>query len=238
MTNKAMVLAAGLGKRMRPLTDMMPKPLVPVAGRKLVDHTLDWLHASGVREAVVNTHYKADMLEAHLATRAQPVISISREAQLLETGGGIFYALPLLGAEPFVVVNSDSICVDTHTPALESLRAKWDDAALDALLLVYPVERAIGYDGVGDFFFEAGGTLRRRAKHPSAPYVFTGVQLLHPRMFATAPAGAFSMNLLYDRNIGNDGTLARIGAVVHDGAWLHVGDPDGLKKAEAFFAAR
>jgi len=231
---RAMVLAAGLGTRMRPLTDHMPKPLIEVAGRTLLDRALDWLQAGGVAEVVVNSHYKAEMLEAHLAGRSAPKITVSREDVVLETGGGIKKALPLLGAAPFVSVNADTICIDGKISALARLREAWDEEAMDALLLVQPVEKAVGYDEAGDFFVEADGTVRRRLQAARAPFVFTGVQMIHPRLFAGAPDGPFSMNLLYNRGMGGDGTLPRIRALVHDGAWLHVGDPKGLAAAEAY----
>lgn len=233
---KAMVLAAGFGKRMRPLTDHLPKPLIPVGGIALIDRALDWLANAGVQEAVVNSYYKAALLEAHLATRKTPKIRMSREETILETGGGICNALPMLGDAPFFSVNGDVICLDGETPALKRLWAHWDDAAMDALLLVQPVEKTVGYDGPGDFFLEAG-KLRRRAEAEAAPFVFTGVQLLHPRLFDTAPGGAFSMNVLYNRDMSCDGTLHRVAALVHDGRWLHVGDPEGLRQAEAALLA-
>jgi MurNAc alpha-1-phosphate uridylyltransferase len=227
---RAMVLAAGLGTRMRPLTDDKPKPLLAVDGQTLLDRALDWLAASGVTDAVVNSFYKGEQIAAHLASRATPRIRISPEDVLLETGGGITKALPLLGDAPFISVNGDVICLDGATPALRRMADAWDDG-IDALLLVHPVEKAVGYAGRGDFFVE-DDVVRRRQDLPSAPYVFTGVQMVHPRLFAGAPEGAFSMNLLYNKNMREDGTLVRIRAVIHDGDWLHVGDPAGLKQAE------
>lgn len=232
----AMVLGAGLGKRMRPLTEHMPKPLVPVAGIPLIDRVLDWLQAAGITRTVVNGHYMADMLEAHLALRHTPAISFSREALLLETGGGIRNALPLLGDAPFFSANSDTLCVDGPRPALHRLAQAWDDSRMDALLLLHPIGQAVGYEGKGDFFADGKGNLRRRGDAAQAPFVFTGVQLLHPRLFAQAPQGAFSMNLLYDRDRPADGTLYRVAGLVHDGSWLHVGDPEGLAKAERWLA--
>ena len=234
MITKAMVLAAGLGKRMRPLTDTLPKPLVSVAGRPLIDHVLDWLGASGVSDAVVNTHYKAEMLESHLAARRKPVVHISREETLLETGGGIKKALPLIGGQPFFTANSDALTIDGPTPALRRLAAHWSDGDMDALLLVHRTEDAIGYEGPGDFFLGQDGTLSRRQGEGRAPYVYTGVQVLHPRLFEGAPEGPFSLNILYNRAMEQG---ARVRALPHDGYWLHVGDPDGLKKAETFLAA-
>ncbi len=229
-------MAAGLGLRMRPLTETMPKPMVRVAGQAMIDRALDWLAASGVTEAVVNTHYKAEMMEAHLAGRTRPQVHISREELLLETGGGIKKALPLLGNEPFFSLNSDAICLDGKTPALWRLRDAWRDGEMDALLLVQPVAKAVGYDGKGDFTVDEAGHIRRRGADASAPYVFTGVQIMHPRLFEGSPDGAFSLNVLYNRAMDNDGRLARVRALVHDGEWLHIGDPAGLAEAERFFS--
>ncbi|MDE3060475.1 MAG: nucleotidyltransferase family protein [Pseudomonadota bacterium] len=231
---KAMVLAAGLGTRMRPLTEHLPKPLIQVAGVPLIDRALDWLTAAGIEEAVVNSHHHAEKLEAHLAARQSPRILLSPETEVLETGGGIFHALPLLG-DLFFVVNSDVICIDGPSPALHRLLAAWDDSAMDALLLVHPVEQAVGYHEQGDFFVE-NGHIRRRLDHPRAPFVFTGVQLMHRRLFRHAPGGKFSLNVLYNHGMQSNGTLPRIRALAHDGAWLHVGDPQGLREAEAWLA--
>ena len=234
---KAMTLAAGLGTRMRPLTDHVPKPMIPVAGVTLIDRVLNWFSAAGVNDVVVNSFYKAELLEAHLETRSStkphaPYIKTIREEILLETGGGIKNAMPFLGTNPFFSANSDTICVDGKKPALHRLLEAWNDEQMDALLLVHPVEIAIGYDGRGDFFVDGNGVIRRRQNEPSAPYVFTGVQLLHPRLFDGSPDGVFSMNVLYNRGIASDGTLSRVHALVHDGHWLHVGDPEGIAKAE------
>ena len=236
--NKAMVLAAGLGTRMRPLTDHLPKPLIEVAGTALVDYALNWLEASAIDEVVVNSHYKFELLEAHLAKRTHPAIHISREEPLLETGGGIKKALSLLGEEPFFSLNSDTICVDGPTPALARMIAEWDDKNIDALLLVHPVSEAIGYQGNGDFFLHADGSLRRRQNEEKAPFVFTGVQLVHPRLFIDSPDGAFSMNVLYNRGMGSDGALRRIKGLVHDGSWLHIGTPQERETAEGWFLKR
>jgi MurNAc alpha-1-phosphate uridylyltransferase len=230
-----MVMAAGLGLRMRAVSDL-PKPLVQVAGKALIDHTLDWLVAAGVTEAVINTHYRADVLEAHLAQRAQPKIHISHEPVLLETGGGITKALPLLGQGAFFSANSDTICIDGSKPALHRLMEHWDDDALDAVLLLHPVERAIGFQGRGDFFLENDGQLKRRGDNNAAPYVFCGIQMLHARLFADVPQGAFSLNLLYDRAMQH-GKTPRIRGVVHDGEWLHVGDAEGVRQAQEFLNA-
>jgi MurNAc alpha-1-phosphate uridylyltransferase len=233
LPKKAMLLCAGLGTRMKPLTDNMPKPLIPVADITLVDRALDWFSNAGVEEVVVNTHYKAAMLEAHVAKRSHPRVQVSYEDIVLETGGGIKKALPFFGETPFFSANSDVVCLDGNTPALHRLWQAWDDANMDALLLLHPVQAAVGYDGKGDFFLE-NGKLRRRLNQPTAPLVFTGTQILHPRLFKTAPDGPFSLNVLYNRVMENDGTLGRVSAIIHDGDWLHVGDPQGLAKAEAF----
>lgn len=233
-----MVLCAGLGMRMRPLTDNCPKPLLEVAGRSLLDRTLDWYKAAGIRDVVINTHYLAPMVEAHVAKRRAPRVHLSHEPQLLETGGGIRKALPLLGDEPFFCANGDAICLDEPgTSTLGRMQQAWDGGIMDALLLIVPKTQATGFDGPGDFFFDTG-KLRRRQQSAEAPYIFTGIQLLHPRLFAGSPEGPFSMNLLYDRHRKPDGALGRIGALVHDGPWLHVGDPQGLQQAEAFLRRR
>lgn len=234
--DKAMVLAAGLGLRMRPLTEHLPKPLVPVAGTTLIDRALDWVASAGVKEAVVNTHYLAPKLEAHLAHRSAPKIHISYEEIVLETGGGIKKALPFLGDKPFFSLNSDVICLDGPSSALQRLSQCWNDNSMDALLLVQPVEKATGYEGAGDFFVEQHGAIRRRGKEASAPFVFTGIQLIHPRLFQGAPEGPFSLNVLYNRGITNNNTLKRVYALPHDGEWLHIGDPRGLEQAEAFLS--
>lgn len=223
----AMVMAAGFGTRMRPITDKLPKPLVKVLGKPLIDYSLDFLANSGVGKAVVNSYYLADLLEGHLRSRIiAPQIIISRENEILETGGGIKNALPLLGKEPFFVVNSDVICIDGEIPALQRLAQAWDAKEMDALLLLHRVEDAVGYDGKGDFFVDKNGKLRRRAENETALYVFTGVQLISPRLFADSPDGKFSLNVLYNKD------LMRVGAIVHDGGWLHIGSQSELEKAE------
>lgn len=222
-----MVLAAGLGLRLRPITDTRPKPLVSVAGRTMLDRVLDHMTAAGVTDVVVNCHYLADMIEAHLARHRSPRIAISREDDLLDTGGGVVKALPLLGAGPFHVANADVIWTDGADRALGRLAAAWRDDDMDALLLLQPAATAVGYDGRGDFQRDDAGRLRRRDSDGAAPHVFTGVQILHPRLFDGAPAGAFSLNLLYDR-ANNAG---RLFGLVHDGAWYHVGTPAALDQA-------
>lgn len=225
----AMIMAAGFGTRMRPLTEHLPKPLVRVAGKPLIDYSLDFLANSGVEKVIINSHYLAEMLEEHLAKRTNaPQIIISRENEVLETGGGVLNALPLLGDEPFFVVNSDVICIDGKAPTLKSLWQHWNDQTMDALLLLQEVKNAVGYYGFGDFSLNDDGILQRRGEGEIAPLVFTGIQILHPRLFAGAKSGKFSTNVLYNKN------LSRVGAMVHDGNWLHIGDMQGIKQAESF----
>lgn len=227
----AMVLAAGLGMRMRPITEHTPKPLVMVAGRTMLDRALDHLAAVGTTDLVVNTHWLAGCIEAHLAGRA--TITLSHEETLLETGGGVTKALPHLGAAPFYVVNSDIIWTDGATPALKRLAEFWDDGRMDALLLMQPTATAMGYDGDGDFFLDANGLPRRRRDREVAPLLFSGVQILSPRLFRDAPSGKFSLNVLYDRAL-EDG---RLFGIVHDGRWYHVGTPDALPEVESALKA-
>ncbi len=228
MYTKGIILAAGLGTRMRPLTERIPKPLIEVAGKPLIDWAIDIAATAKLTSLVVNTSYKAEMIEEHMAYHNTPTIIISREPSPLETGGGIANALPLLGEQPFFSMNSDTICIPGSKNPLLRLADAWDDTRMDALLLLHPIDLAIGYSGKGDFFIETDGFVKRRNEAERAPYVFTGVQLIHPRLFDEAPEGIFSMNVLYNRD------LSRIHAIVHDGDWLHVGDVPGLAKAEAF----
>lgn len=224
--HRAMVLAAGLGLRMRPITVHTPKPLVEVAGRTMLDRALDHLAAGGVTELVVNTHWLADRIAGHLSGR--PGITLSHEDVLLETGGGVAKALPHLGAAPFYVVNSDIIWTDGATRALKRLADAWDDDRMDALLLLQPTATAMGYDGAGDFFLDTTGVPRRRRDREVAPLLFSGVQILSPRLFHDAPAGKFSLNVLYDRALD----ASRLFAIVHDGRWYHVGTPEALPEVE------
>lgn len=227
----AMVMAAGLGKRMRPLTATRPKPLVPVAGRTLLDRTLDHLRAAGIGRAVVNVHYLADAIEAHLQARDQGLeilISDERE-QLLETGGGVAKALPMIDRDTFFVVNSDNLWVDGAVDTLKLVASRWDDAAMDALLLLVPFARAMCHSGQGDFHMDAAGRLRRRAHARVAPFVFTGIQLVSRRLIAEPPDGAFSTNVFWDRAI----EAGRLYGVVHPGLWFDVGTPQAVKRTEA-----
>ena len=230
----AMVMAAGLGKRMRPLTAARPKPLVEVAGATLIDHVLERLAAAGVTRAVVNVHYFADALEAHLERHdhgLEIVISDER-TKLLETGGGIVKALPLIDADPFIQVNSDNFWVNGPVDALDLLAQRWDDATMDALLLLVPLARANCHSGKGDFHMEAGGKIARRRVGRVAPFVWTGVQMLSKRLIAEPPADAFSTNVFWDRAIA----AARCYGVVHQGLWFDVGSPPAIARTEAILA--
>jgi MurNAc alpha-1-phosphate uridylyltransferase len=228
---KAMVLAAGLGLRMRPLTEKIPKPLVKLDGRTLVDHALDRLEEAGVADAVVNAHYLAPLLVRHLAERARPRIAISEEKELLETGGGVRLALPRLG-DAFFVVNSDVVWLNGRRSALARLRDAFDPGTTDALLLLQRTTAAVGYDGVGDYFLDQLGVPRRRHKEQVAPYVFSGVQILSRALFDGVTETRFSLTRLYDRAE----EAGRLRAIVHDGLWFHIGTPTGLKEAEAALA--
>lgn len=230
----AMVLAAGHGRRMRPLSSVTPKPLTKVRGRTLIDHCLDGLAAAGVTTAVVNVHHLADLIEAHLAGRTEPKIVISDERDaLLETGGGVKRALPLLGSEPFLLRNSDSFWLEGVRPNLGWLAGGWDEARMDALLLLASTVRAIGYAGRGDFFLDKAGRLSRRPERLVAPFVYAGAAILHPRLFADTPDGAFSLNLVFDRAIDAD----RMFGVQLDGLWINVENPESIVAADAAIAA-
>ncbi|MBV8890124.1 MAG: nucleotidyltransferase family protein [Alphaproteobacteria bacterium] len=219
----AMVLAAGLGTRLRPITESTPKPLVEIGGRTLLDHVLDRLELAGIERVVVNLHYKADMVRAALARRAPPHIDFSEEAELLETGGAVKQALPLLG-EAFFVVNVDVLWLDSRAPALDRLAGADDAEHRDGILLLQRTVTAVGYDGLGDFFLDPMGVPRRRGEREIAPYLFSGIQLLHRRAFDGVAGRVFSLNQVYDR-LSRAGRLA---AIVHDGEWYHIGTPAGL----------
>ncbi|MCJ2093879.1 nucleotidyltransferase family protein [Methylobacterium sp. J-072] len=230
VVTRAFVLAAGLGKRMRPVTATVPKPLVEVAGKALLDHALDRAAEAGIETAIVNVHYLPDLIEGHLARRTEgPAIQVSDErAALLETGGGIRKALPLLGDAPFVVLNSDSFWLEGPAPNLRRLIAAWDLDRMDALLLVAPTATSLGYDGAGDFVMDADGRLERRGEREIAPFIYAGVAILQPGLFADTPDGAFSLNLLFDRAIAT----GRLSGMRLDGQWLHVGTPEAIQAAE------
>lgn len=226
----AMVLAAGLGLRMRPITDHTPKPLIEIAGRSLLDRALDHLAAVGVETAVVNVHHLAGKVQAAVAARdAAPKVEISDEtAELLETGGGVKKALPLLGPKPFYVVNSDILWLNGTRPALFRLARAWERARMDALLLLKRTSDAHGYEGYGDFFMDPEGLIRRRREKEVAPYIYAGVMIIKPEVFAGTPDGPWSLNLVFDKLLAR-GTLR---GIAHDGPWFHVGTPDAIAPTE------
>lgn len=227
-SDTAMVLAAGLGKRMRPLTASQPKPLVRVAGRALIDHALDRLADAGIARAVVNVHYLADALEAHVLARRAPRVTISDErGQLLETGGGMAKALAQL-PDPFFSLNSDNIWLDGPRSAFADLSAAWDPAAMDALLLLVPHIRAHNFEGQGDFHMDALGRLTRRRPGRIAPFIFTGIQLVSHRLMREVPEGAFSTNILWNRAIAE----GRLYGVSFTGQWFEVGTPAAIPPTE------
>ena len=230
----AMVLAAGPGLRMRPHTDSVPKPLVRVAGKPLIDHVLDRLADTGVERAVVNVHYLADALERHLSIRARPRIVLSDErGALLDTGGGIVKALPLLGAAPFFLANSDTLWIDGVKPNLARLALAFDPARMDALLLLAPTATSIGYTGRGDFRMRPDGRLVRRGEREVAPFVYAGAAILAPELFAGAPSGAFSLTRLFDEAA----ETGRLHGLRLEGIWMHVGTPEAIAAAEAALLA-
>ncbi|MGH6717844.1 MAG: nucleotidyltransferase family protein [Alphaproteobacteria bacterium] len=225
----AMVLAAGRGERLRPLTATVPKPLIEIGGRTMLDRTLDKLADVGVEQAVVNVWHRAEAIVGRLEGRARPRIVVNRESTLLDTGGGTLRALPHLGAGPFFVAATKMVWSDGPRPALARLAEAWDDGRMDALLLVQPLAAAEGFDGAGDFFLDGAGRLDPRGDRAAAPYAFTSLQIIHPRLFDGAPAGAFSMWLPWRRALA-DGRLC---GLVHDGAWCHVSTAQGLACARA-----
>jgi MurNAc alpha-1-phosphate uridylyltransferase len=225
----AMVLAAGFGERMRPLTDRMPKPMVEVAGKPLLDHVLDRLAEAGVETAVVNVHYLADQIEKHVTRRSKPRVVISDErARILGTGGGVVKALPQLGNAPFFHVNSDSIWIDGVNGNLQRLANAFDPAAMDVLLLLAPSAGSIGYSGRGDFAMAPDGRLRRRAEREVVPFVYAGAAILSPDLFAGAKAEPFSLTTLFDRAAES----GRLFGLRLEGLWMHVGTPDAIALAE------
>ncbi|MEG6508319.1 nucleotidyltransferase family protein [Methyloligella sp. 2.7D] len=234
----AMVLAAGYGIRMRPLTETTPKPLVALRDLPLIDHVLDGLLDAGVSKAVVNVHYLADQIEAHVETRLaageEPEIAISDErAELLDTGGGTKHALSLLGSGPFFVHNSDAVWQEDQGMALSRMAAMWDPETMDALLLLADKETSLGYSGAGDFSLGEDGRLARRGEDAAAPFIFAGVSICDARLFEGAPEGPFSLNLLWDRALEK----GRLMGVTLGGRWMHIGTPEALAEAEALLDA-
>lgn len=228
-----MIMAAGLGTRMRPLTNDRPKPLVEVGGRALIDHAIDRLVAAGVTFIVVNVHYHAAMLRDHLATRTDVTIVISDESEALrDSGGGIAKALHLFEGEPFFTHNSDSVWLEGASPALDSMIAQWDPGSMDLLMLVAPTVNARCYEGRGDFLMGEDGRLTRVPERGLAPFVWIGVQILHPRLFDGAPEGVFSINPLWDRAIQN----GRLFGMRLDGIGMHIDRPGAVVDSERFLA--
>jgi N-acetyl-alpha-D-muramate 1-phosphate uridylyltransferase len=229
-----MVLAAGFGTRMRPLTDNMPKPLVKVAGKALIDHVLDRLAEVGVERAVVNVHHFADQMQQHLVRRKHPQIVISDErGLLLGTGGGVKKALPELGDAPFFHSNSDTFWIDDVKPNLARLAVTFDPVAMDALLLLAPTAGNIGYAGRGDFAMATDGRLRKRAEQEAAPFVYAGAAILSPALLKGAPQGEFSLTVLFDRAAA----AGRLYGLRLEGLWMHIGSPDAIAEAEAAIRA-
>lgn len=229
---KAMVLAAGLGLRMRPLTDRMPKPLVPVAGRPLLDHVLDKLGDSGVNEAVVNVHYLPDQIIEHVAARTQPRVIISDERnQVLGTGGGVVKALPLLGNAPFFHLNADTLWIDGVRPNLARLAEAFNPSRMDILLLMAPTTSSIGYNGRGDYAMLPDGALRKRREHQVVPFVYAGAAIMSPSLFADTPMGEFSLTKVFDAANEQE----RLFGLRIDGVWMHVGTPNAVQAAEEAF---
>jgi len=232
---RAMLLAAGLGTRMRPLTERTAKPLLPLGGRTLLDHALDRLVEAGVETVVVNAHWQADLVEAHLAARkGGPRTVLRREEALLDTGGAVVAALDDLGPDPFLVVNGDSFWLDGPAPTLSRLAGAWQPGETDAVLLVHRTFQVHADVGDGDFALDKIGNVRRRREREVVPYVYAGIQLVHAGLFSDAPPGRFSMNVLWDRAI----EAGRLQAVVHDGLWFHLSTPPDLAEAEYTLHAR
>jgi MurNAc alpha-1-phosphate uridylyltransferase len=225
-----MVLCAGLGTRMASANSVLPKPLVPLKGKALLDHVLDRHVEAGTERVVINVHHKADLILAHLEGRRAPRIEISDERdKLLDTGGGVKRALPRLGAGPFLIHNSDSVWIEGVGSNLGRLIEAWDDARMDCLLLLAPASQSLGYQGRGDFAFGADGRIRRRrAEQEMVPFAFAGVSVAHPRLFDGSPEGAFSLNLVWDKAIA----AGRAFGLRMEGTWMHVGSGDALVQAE------
>lgn len=230
----AMVMAAGLGKRMRPLTETRPKPLVEVAGKAMIDHCFDKLAEAGIGKAVVNVHYLADMMEAHLAALPYPIeIRVSDErAQLLETGGGLAQAKSMIDEDNFFCINSDNLWTDGPTNSLHQLAEQWDEDKMDALLLLVPRGSAHNYQGTGDFHLDDENRISRKLPDQQAPLIFSGIQLISKRLLRDAPSGPFSTNIFWERAIGE----GRLFGMVHQGEWFEVGSPQAIAPTEAALA--
>jgi MurNAc alpha-1-phosphate uridylyltransferase len=231
---RAMVLAAGFGKRMRPLTNTTPKPLIKVSGRPIIDYVFDHLRAVDVRRAVVNVHYLPEKIRTWSRTVSAPPITISDETDaILDTGGGVARALSILGDEPFFVMNSDSFWIDGDSPALARLKAAWRPEKMDCMLLLTKPEMATGYDGSGDFEIAIDGQLRRKSPNSTTAMTYIGGYLVHPNLFRNSPGPVFSMNELWDKAIAS----GRLYGLPHQGHWLHIGTPEAIAKAEEVLAS-
>ena len=232
--DQAMILAAGLGTRMRPITDTIPKPLVKVAEKTLLDHALDAVAKGGVSKAVINVHYLADQIESHVSNRHSPKVSISDErAELLDSGGGVKKAMAGIAAGPFFILNADSFWIDAHQSTIRAMADYWDDNIMDMVLLLAKKEEAVGFDGKGDFFADETGRLTRRGDHEAAPYVYAGAIIARAEKFHAISEARFSLNALFDEAIENE----RLFGFVLDGLWLHVGTPKGIQDAEDAISA-
>lgn len=230
----AMVLAAGIGKRMRPITATIPKPLVEVGGKALIDYGIDALLRNGVERLVVNVHYLPDLVRAHMRKRRDVRVDISDESDaLLESGGGIAKALPLLGDEPFYVINSDTFWIEGYRDNLDLMAAMWDEAEMDILLLIADMKRSTGYDGRGDFVMDVEGRLTRVDERDMSPFIYAGAAIIHPRAFEGFGTERYSLNRVFDRAIEN----RRLFGVRLDGLWLTVGTPDAIAAAERVLVA-
>jgi MurNAc alpha-1-phosphate uridylyltransferase len=230
---KAMMLAAGLGRRMMPITETTPKPLIRVFGRPLIEYGMMALERAGVERAVVNIHHMPEQMEVYLGERKSPRIVISDErAEILDSGGGIANALDHFGDEPFYLLNADSFWIEGYRPNLLNLAAQWDPSRMDILLLLSGMANAVGYTGMGDFTMDGEGRLVRRKERQFAPFVYAGAAILHPRIFVNLPGRVFSLNLLFDRALEQE----RIFGVRLEGLWLHVGTPDSIRVAEEAIA--
>ncbi len=230
--SRAMIMAAGFGTRMRPLTDDRPKPLVVVRDRTLLDHALDRLVKAGVTMVVINLHYRAQQVKDHLAKRKDLEVVYSMEDEILGTGGGVVKALPFFQDESFFVLNSDSVWVEGYVAPLEAMQGRWNPDSMDGLLLLASMTTAMGYEGRGDFLLDTTGHIARVPERTSSPFAYPGVQIVHPRLFADAPEGAFSTNVMWDRAIAK----GRLYGIRLEGVWIHVGDPQAHDEAEAYLA--
>ncbi|KKJ77252.1 mannose-1-phosphate guanylyltransferase [Kiloniella litopenaei] len=224
----AMVLAAGFGKRMRPITETIPKPLVPVLGVPMLESIIAKLRTAGIERIVVNGFYLKEQIQRFVESYDDPMIMFSEEHEILETGGGVTQALSLLGNDPFVVVNGDVCWLDGGSSAIKRIMDFWNPDVMDALLLVHPRSKAYGYEGAGDFFLGNDQKLSRRGEKKSAPYVYAGIQILHPKLFVAVPTEAFSLNEIFDKALASN----RLCGLEHDGEWFHVGTPEGLREVE------